>query len=52
MIRALGVAYEVRGQENIRKNHGAVVLMNHQSLIDLASKQFEIILSKKKLNRN
>lgn len=36
LIRALGVSYEVRGVENIRKDHGAVILMNHQSLIDLS----------------
>lgn len=36
MIWALGVSFEVRGQENIRKNHGAVVTINHQSLIDLS----------------
>lgn len=39
LLRALGVSYEIRGIENIRKNHGAVVVINHQSGIDLAGKQ-------------
>lgn len=36
LLRTLGVTYEVRGIENIKKEHGSVVLMNHQSAIDLA----------------
>lgn len=36
LIRALGISFEVRGIENIRKDHGAVVVMNHQSLFDLS----------------
>lgn len=38
MIWVLGVTFEVRGKENINKNHGGVVLMNHQSLIDMSGK--------------
>lgn len=38
LIRAFGVSFEVRGIENIRKDHGSVVIMNHQSLIDLSGK--------------
>lgn len=40
LVRALGVSFEVRGIENIRKDHGSVVVMNHQSLIDLTGKRF------------
>lgn len=36
MLRALGVTYEMRGIENIQRDRGAVVLINHQSAIDLA----------------
>jgi len=36
LLRILGVNYEVRGIENINKTKGGVVLMNHQSAIDLA----------------
>ncbi|CAD6999320.1 1-acyl-sn-glycerol-3-phosphate acyltransferase alpha [Ceratitis capitata] len=35
LCKALGVTMEVRGLENIRTEHGAVVLINHQSFIDL-----------------
>lgn len=35
-LRLLGVSYEIRGTENIRKESGGVVLINHQSFIDLA----------------
>lgn len=38
MIWVLGITFDVRGQENIRKNHGGVVLINHQSLIDMSGK--------------
>lgn len=38
LLRALGVSYELRGIENIKREHGGVVLMNHQSAIDLAGK--------------
>lgn len=38
LLQILGVTYEVRGLENINKSHGGVVLMNHQSGIDLAGK--------------
>ncbi|XP_058453578.1 1-acyl-sn-glycerol-3-phosphate acyltransferase alpha-like isoform X2 [Malaya genurostris] len=31
----LGVSFEVRGKENIHRQHGGVVLMNHQSALDL-----------------
>lgn len=35
LCKALGVTMEIRGLENIRKEHGSVVLMNHQSALDL-----------------
>ncbi|XP_011194917.1 1-acyl-sn-glycerol-3-phosphate acyltransferase alpha [Zeugodacus cucurbitae] len=35
LCKALGVTMEVRGLENIRTKHGAVVLINHQSFLDL-----------------
>ncbi|TMW39574.1 hypothetical protein DOY81_015346 [Sarcophaga bullata] len=35
LCKALGVTMEVRGMENIRKDNGSVVLMNHQSALDL-----------------
>lgn len=31
----MGITMEVRGLENVRKDHGSVVLMNHQSAVDL-----------------
>lgn len=40
MIYILGVSFEVRGTEHIRKDHGGVVLLNHQSLIDMSGKYF------------
>lgn len=33
--RLLGVSFEVRGLENIERSKGAVVIINHQSAIDL-----------------
>lgn len=39
LLRILGVSYEVRGIENIQHERGGVVLVNHQSGIDLAGKQ-------------
>lgn len=42
LLRALGVTYEVRGLENIQPNHGAVVVINHQSAIDLTGKHKSI----------
>lgn len=36
----LGVTFEIRGIENIQKKTGGVVVMNHQSAIDLGSKRF------------
>ncbi|XP_055381962.1 1-acyl-sn-glycerol-3-phosphate acyltransferase-like [Condylostylus longicornis] len=35
--RLLGITMEVRGLENIRRNHGSVVIMNHQSALDLTA---------------
>uniref|UniRef100_A0A1A9UGP9 1-acyl-sn-glycerol-3-phosphate acyltransferase n=2 Tax=Glossina TaxID=44049 RepID=A0A1A9UGP9_GLOAU len=35
LCKALGVTMEVRGLENIRKDSGGVVLINHQSCLDL-----------------
>lgn len=34
-IRWIGVEYEIRGTENINVNNGGVVLLNHQSAIDI-----------------
>ncbi|ETN60948.1 1-acyl-sn-glycerol-3-phosphate acyltransferase [Anopheles darlingi] len=34
-IRAFGVEYEIRGQEHINVRNGGVVLLNHQSAIDI-----------------
>lgn len=31
----LGASFTVRGKENINRNHGGIVLMNHQSALDL-----------------
>lgn len=44
MIWVLGISFEVRGQEYIRKNHGGVVLMNHQSLLDMSGKPICVFL--------
>ncbi|XP_055382003.1 putative 1-acyl-sn-glycerol-3-phosphate acyltransferase acl-2 [Condylostylus longicornis] len=33
--QAIGITMEVRGLENVRKEHGSIVLMNHQSALDL-----------------
>lgn len=38
LCRILGASFEVRGIENISKSKGGVVLINHQSCIDLAGK--------------
>ncbi|EDW88532.1 1-acyl-sn-glycerol-3-phosphate acyltransferase alpha [Drosophila yakuba] len=35
LCRLVGITMEVRGLENVRKDHGAVVIMNHQSAVDL-----------------
>lgn len=35
----MGLTYEVRGHENIDPKKGGVVLINHQSGIDLAGKE-------------
>ena len=43
LCKALGVTMEVRGLENIRKDNGSVVLMNHQSALDLLG-EFEIFI--------
>lgn len=43
LLRALGVTYEVRGIENIQRDHGGVVLMNHQSAIDLTGKHINCV---------
>lgn len=39
LCKGLGVTMEVRGLENINKNTGGVVLMNHQSALDLLGKK-------------
>lgn len=33
--KMLGASFTVRGKENINRNHGGIVLMNHQSALDL-----------------
>jgi 1-acyl-sn-glycerol-3-phosphate acyltransferase len=33
--KVIGVSLEIQGVENINKDHGGVVLINHQSAIDL-----------------
>lgn len=33
--KLIGVSYELQGLENINRDHGGVVLINHQSAIDL-----------------
>ncbi|XP_015437878.1 PREDICTED: 1-acyl-sn-glycerol-3-phosphate acyltransferase alpha [Dufourea novaeangliae] len=35
IIKFLGVKFHVRGKENIVKNSGSIVLINHQSVVDL-----------------
>ncbi|EDW57645.1 1-acyl-sn-glycerol-3-phosphate acyltransferase alpha [Drosophila virilis] len=35
LCRLMGITMEVRGVENVKKEHGSVVLMNHQSALDL-----------------
>lgn len=39
----VGVSFELQGLENIKKDHGGVVLINHQSGIDLIGKLSKII---------
>lgn len=34
----MGLTYEVRGQEHINREKGGVIVINHQSGIDLAGK--------------
>ncbi|XP_003704528.2 1-acyl-sn-glycerol-3-phosphate acyltransferase beta-like isoform X2 [Megachile rotundata] len=34
-VKLLGVSFHVRGKENIVKDTGSIVLMNHQSILDL-----------------
>lgn len=36
--KLLGVEFELRGLENLDKQKGAVVLINHQSALDLIGK--------------
>ncbi|EDW12356.1 1-acyl-sn-glycerol-3-phosphate acyltransferase alpha [Drosophila mojavensis] len=35
LCKLMGITMEVRGVENVRREHGSVVLMNHQSALDL-----------------
>lgn len=35
VAKLLGVKYQLRGHENIVKDSGTIVLMNHQSALDL-----------------
>lgn len=39
LLRLLGVSYDLRGIEHIQREHGNVVLINHQSSIDLCGKR-------------
>lgn len=39
--KVLGVKYEVRGKENIIHDSGCIVLINHQSMLDLGGKIFK-----------
>uniref|UniRef100_A0A182TW97 1-acylglycerol-3-phosphate O-acyltransferase n=1 Tax=Anopheles melas TaxID=34690 RepID=A0A182TW97_9DIPT len=45
-IRLFGVEYEIRGQEHINVRNGGVVLLNHQSAIDIVSKYHPSLLSR------
>lgn len=38
----VGVSFELQGLENVKKDHGGVVLINHQSGIDLIGKFLKI----------
>lgn len=49
LLRLLGVTFEVRGVENIQHKSGGVVVINHQSAVDLGSKLFFSIV---KFTRN
>ncbi|KFB40008.1 AGAP009414-PA-like protein [Anopheles sinensis] len=42
IIKLFGVEYEIRGQQNINVRNGGVVLLNHQSAIDIVSIAFKI----------
>ncbi|ALC38978.1 fu12 [Drosophila busckii] len=35
LCKIMGITMEVRGVENVKREHGSVVLMNHQSALDL-----------------
>ncbi|KAH8263525.1 hypothetical protein KR044_010219 [Drosophila immigrans] len=35
LCKLMGISMEVRGVENVKREHGSVVLMNHQSALDL-----------------
>lgn len=35
LCKFMGITMEVRGMENVKREHGSVVLMNHQSALDL-----------------
>ncbi|XP_034473797.1 1-acyl-sn-glycerol-3-phosphate acyltransferase alpha [Drosophila innubila] len=35
LCKLMGISMEVRGVENVKRDHGSVVLMNHQSALDL-----------------
>ncbi|XP_033329668.1 1-acyl-sn-glycerol-3-phosphate acyltransferase alpha isoform X1 [Megalopta genalis] len=55
-MRLLGVQYHVRGKENLVQNSGSIVLINHQSSIDLTVlaelwllKRKSIVISKKEV---
>ena len=44
IVRLLGVQYDIRGTENIRKENGGVVLLNHQSALDIISKSTRYLI--------
>lgn len=39
----MGLTYEVRGHNNIDRNKGGVVIINHQSGIDLVGMKSELL---------
>lgn len=43
VAKLLGVKFEIRGHENIVKDTGCIVLINHQSSFDLCGKPAALI---------
>jgi hypothetical protein len=44
IARLIGIKYELRGKENIVKGTGAIVLINHQSNLDLCGKNIKVFI--------